>query len=416
MNENKTLSTWTLFVAGDFCSVNGCVNGSDIESLISEEIIDSIRNSDIAVVNLEGAIRSGDKTILKSGPIIEQDPSVPRILKAMGFAVATLANNHTMDYSWRGLSATIKACREAGLNICGAGATIEDAMRPIEILPDNGIRVKIFNFCEREFGIADSTTPGTAWISHPLALSQIRDAARDADIVIVIAHGGVEDVPFSPIQRQQQLRQFIDAGAAVVIGHHPHLPQGWERYGKGVIFHSLGNFLFDYYREKSYSEIDWGMAVRLSFAGTQLVKIEPILLESSDNGSIDSLGKKYSPEKCLKYLEQINRIISEPKEYKAYWQETAIYLWRRSYRQWFQYACNPEISFIQRLVSGVSLKDSNHSSGIRNSLALLNMIRNESHRWSIETALGVLGKDEEYLATEETKDIFKELVSWTNKN
>ena len=91
-------------------------------------------------------------------------------------------------------------------------------------------------------------------------------AAR-ADAIIVSMHAGVEYSPKSNAQQVAFARAAIDAGASVVVGHHPHVTQPWERYGQGVIFYSLGNLVFDQFQRV---ETQRGALADIVFEGPRL--------------------------------------------------------------------------------------------------------------------------------------------------
>ncbi|MBU1726457.1 MAG: CapA family protein [Candidatus Omnitrophica bacterium] len=415
---------WNIVLAGDFCPIMRFNNGCGINELLnrtfSQELLNFVRGADVAIVNMEGPVRSVATSISKSGPSIQLDSEAPAVLKAAGFNIVTLANNHIMDYSSVGLSKTLESCQASGLMVCGVGEDLEAAMSSVK-LEVKGARIEIFNFCEQEFGVAKSTYPGAAWISHPVALKNIATAAKRSDVVIVVAHGGIEEVPFSPVQRSLQLRQFIDAGAALVVGHHPHVPQGWEKYGKGIIFHSLGNFLFDYSDGKRYPKTEWGIMLDARFSGKQLFEIKLVPVEMIENRTVDIMGKVHNMESHLQYLHKLSSIISDVCRALSYWQETAAYLWQTRYKSWLQRACNPGLSSnksirssIAKLFQRENLGPGNiMNAGIKDGLACLNMFRNESHRWAIETALEVYTLDSKDLRTNETNEEFKKLLSWT---
>jgi poly-gamma-glutamate synthesis protein (capsule biosynthesis protein) len=82
-------------------------------------------------------------------------------------------------------------------------------------------------------------------------------------------HAGVEYSPKSNAQQVAFARAAIDAGARVVVGHHPHVTQPWERYGQGVIFYSLGNLVFDQFQRV---ETQRGALADIVFEGPRLAR------------------------------------------------------------------------------------------------------------------------------------------------
>jgi poly-gamma-glutamate synthesis protein (capsule biosynthesis protein) len=431
--ESDLAPPWTALIAGDFYTRDRFGHEDDLgraaERAIDNTLLGLISRADIAIVNLEGPVRISRAPIPKSGPSLQMDNSAPAVLERIGFNVVSLANNHIMDYGPQGLHRTIESCHEKELLVCGAGKDANEAMKPVVTTVAGGIRLAILSFCEQEFGIADLGLPGTSWISHPLALQQVNGAAETADVVIVIAHGGVEEVPFSPIQRQVQLRRFIDAGATLVVGHHPHVPQGWERYEKGMIFYSLGNLLFDYPGGARYPKTEWGLVIQVHFCGTVMQAIELVPVERFADGKVGKLNQNRKLQHCLHYLYRLSALQAEPETLIPYWQETAVHLWRTRYRPWLQRACamsplvaDGSIPFHlaglyravkRRLGKRFQCGETNTPSDIGNGLLLLNTIRNESHRWTLETALNLLYGDEVDHRTPEVRAEMSELLEWT---
>ena len=424
---------WTLTAGGDFCiidrlrSTEGAEDG--VRQAITEELHELVAGADVAIANMEGPIRTCSAPISKSGPAIQMDTAGPFVLKRMGFDVVSLANNHIMDYGVQGLVSTVEACRREGLLTSGAGNDEHEAMKPAEVVIAGRIRVSILAFCEREFGVAEGGQPGSAWISHPQALERVTEAAETADVVVVLAHGGVEEVPFSPVQRSTQLRQFIDAGATLVIGHHPHVPQGWETYQKGMIFYSLGNFLFDYPGGARYPKTEWGLVIQAHFCGSVLSEVELVPVGSLADRCVGRLQENRNLERYLRYLHRLSDLLAEPDAVIPYWQETAVHLWMTRYWPWLLHACGAKTSVsadsvrfhLSGLYRGVRRRigwrhkrnQSTRVSGIDEGLLLLNMTRNESHRWTIETALAVLHGDVLDRRTPEIRSEVGDLLTWT---
>lgn len=208
------------------------------------DFLPRILNSDLAITNLESPVIDSGKPIQKTGPSIKSAVNTLQILKNAGFNLVTLANNHIMDYGADGLYSTIKECEKNHLDYVGAGENLNEAKRTYyrEI---HGIKVGIINIAENEFGTTNDNRPG----AHPLNPVQnfytIKEAAGETDYVIVIVHGGHERYPLPSPRMKETYRFFIDSGADIVVGHHPHCYSGYERYNEALIFYSLGNFLFD---------------------------------------------------------------------------------------------------------------------------------------------------------------------------
>ena len=200
--------------------------------------------ADLVFGNLETAIIPG--RIIKSGEMVfRTDPKAVEGLKFAGFNILSLANNHIMNFGKAGLESTVKILDENNILHIGAGITEEDIYKP-GIKNINGTKFAFFaftyNFDQRKsfgeiYGVADMEIEKMKEI--------IGKAKLENDIMIVSMHAGTE-YAISPNKQQKEFaRSAIDAGADLVIGHHPHVVQTVEKYKNGYIIYSLGNFVFD---------------------------------------------------------------------------------------------------------------------------------------------------------------------------
>lgn len=241
-------STVRLLLVGDI------MMGGRVADLLEREgydypyrhVGDRLREADIAVGNLENPITDRGEPADKSWTFRTSPLAVPALAES-GFDVLSLANNHTLDYGTVGLLDTIRYLDEAGIGRVGGGKDADEAYRPFYV-EAKGIRVAFLGFSHvvPEVGWkARKDHPGVAEaydISR--ALEAIQEAKREADLVVVLVHWGIErEVEPEPYQVKKG-RAFIDAGADLVIGSHPHVLQGLEPYNGKWIAYSLGNFIF----------------------------------------------------------------------------------------------------------------------------------------------------------------------------
>ncbi len=393
----------TILICGDFFvnTPRGTEDWKCVNDKFDEDTISLIRNADISLVNLEAPTTLSSNRILKSGPALRMNPNVLFNINHIGFNGVTLANNHIMDFGSEGLIDTLSGAKDLGLLTCGAGLNIHEAVQPILIQRPGGLRIAVFSFCEKEFGVSDENTPGSAWISHPAAISEIEKCRDSVDFILVIAHGGLEYLPLPPLERQAQLRQFVDAGADVIVGHHPHVPQGWEKYREGHIFYSTGNLIFDKRGWARRPETEWGFMVQLQFASKNMINIGLILTENKE-GTVQLTKNSSSSKNKIAYLNTLSEIMRNPKLYQQYWQELAI---RRYYDQYTHLLSSRSIS--QRFIAAFNRiqrilgRDPIYPCRVHESnkihtrdLALLNIIRNESHSWAIIRALSIITMQE----------------------
>jgi len=172
--------------------------------------------------------------------------------------VATLANNHCMDFHAPGLHETFAALEAAGVPYCGAGTAAEGWRNPATFTAD-GLRVAVLAYadadCRPVFAVGDQ--PGAAPLEPELVLSDIAAArAAGADRVVVAAHWGDEQVHVPTARCVALARSFVDAGADVVVGHHAHCIQSYETYRGKPIMYGLGNCVFPAHRNPSFYDAE----------------------------------------------------------------------------------------------------------------------------------------------------------------
>lgn len=308
----------TMYIAGDFTLSSVRAEPSPT-TFVSEVVRDRIRSADVSLVNYEGVTATGLEPAFKGGPLVEIDKRCPNLLAETGFTGVTLANNHVVDYGPEGILETTERCRDAGLDTLGTGENVQEAISPARFsLGDT--TVSVFNFSENpihSYAIDDSN-PSIADISHPGLIQKITEEKRNADVLIAVAHAGFMWVPIPPAQLQQRYRRFLDLGVDVVVGHHPHVPQGWEAYEDGVIFYSLGNFLYDRAGRQTSHPEKWGLALELSFGSGSVESVGIIPLEVVDR-RVHPLGGNRSYRKHIDRLERMSDVVEDQEELAAMW-------------------------------------------------------------------------------------------------
>lgn len=204
------------------------------------------------VGNLECALTTGGDRQIKSYTFAAP-PEMAQALALAGFDVLSLANNHAMDYGGSGLLDTRNALVRYGIASVGAGENVAEAHTPV-ILDRNGLRMaflayvdvpKEYNGFDAHNWIATVSQPGVAWANREQIRTDVAAAKLQADVVVVLLHSGYEENTAVVSFQRAEAIAAIDAGAALVIGSHPHILQAIEHYHGGLIAYSLGNFVFD---------------------------------------------------------------------------------------------------------------------------------------------------------------------------
>jgi hypothetical protein len=142
------------------------------------------------------------------------------------------------------LEDTISVLEEQGIAWVGAGWTPDQASRPL-IIERGGLQIGILALAQPEISAAKRGKWGAGVLEHDVALKTMERFSKEVDVAIAYLHFGVEFSEFPTPHQVRLSRGLVDVGAKLVIGHHPHVPQSYERYKHGFIAYSLGNFLFD---------------------------------------------------------------------------------------------------------------------------------------------------------------------------
>ncbi len=208
-------------------------------------IASTTQAADLAFANLEGPIsdRGANQGSIYS---FRADPRVVEGLSYAGFDVLSLANNHALDWGPDALSQTADLLHAAGIHTAGAGRNETEANMPVILdLGDMKIGILAYTTLVPESFEARGETPGISHEETALMESAVRALKSNVDFLAVSLHWGNE-YETNPNEEQRFIgRALIDAGADLVIGHHPHVIQEVERYKNGWIAYSLGNFIFD---------------------------------------------------------------------------------------------------------------------------------------------------------------------------
>lgn len=203
-----------------------------------------LADADITIGNMEGTFTERG-TRANKFYTFRTPPRHARGLAEAGFDVVSLGNNHTMDFGVEGLADTLTALDAAGVKHSGAGVDAAAARKPA-LLEVRGTTIAFLSYnAVLEATFATDTTAGVARAAEQAIRADVSAAAAVADIVIVSLHCGTEYQDAPTAEQRRLSRAAIDAGAAIVLGHHAHVFQGWETYGNGVIVYGLGNFVFD---------------------------------------------------------------------------------------------------------------------------------------------------------------------------
>ena len=249
--EPEPLPDTVIAFAGDVMFPSHYLSAYDqdgIPAIADEGMLSHMRDSDLFLLNEEFPFSLRGEPMPDKQFTFRTDPAYVSIFQELGADIVTVANNHALDFGQDAFCDTLETLKQADIACIGGGYNIDEASAPA---------VRTINGQTFAFLGATRVSPAYEWYAtdsqpglfqtYDPALLNRRIAEADAlyDHVIVFVHWGIERNE-TPEEYQRVLAQgYIDAGADLIVGCHPHVLQGFEYY-KGVpIVYSLGNYLFD---------------------------------------------------------------------------------------------------------------------------------------------------------------------------
>ncbi len=308
--------SYTLCFAGDVSLADDSVpakalSSYGLEGCFSSSLLETMREADVMCLNSEFAFTTRGTAIPDKTYTFRGNPARISVLEDMGTDVAILANNHVFDYGEVGLQDTLDTFRAAGLPYVGAGEDIDEASAVWYARLENctvayvaGSRVEWAELTrgasETESGVFRTAE------SNELICQRIAEARENADFVVVYIHWGTEHTTWLEDYQLASGKEFIDAGADVVVGDHPHVLQGISWYEGKPIFYSMGNFWFS-------STAQYTMLLEVEVgrneAGDQSAQFQ-LVPAWTEGGKVTAITDTESRQKFFRYMEGISTDIS----------------------------------------------------------------------------------------------------------
>lgn len=236
--------------------------------------------ADIVFVNLESPF-SDRGPYYETGLIFHAPPEAIAGLNLAGVSIASTANNHSRDCGPYGVEFTISWLRSHGIIPLGSSES-EALTHEGVVLVRHGVRFGFLGYTfDQQNGNWRDIDPRIALTDTSAVCRDVRALRKRADVVIVSMHSGIEYMPKPTKTQIAFAHDAIDAGASLVIGHHPHVVQAEEEYGGGLIFYSLGNLVFDQYQRE---ETQHGEIVEIGFLGSRIFSTHIIPIKITPTG------------------------------------------------------------------------------------------------------------------------------------
>ncbi|MFO7899659.1 MAG: CapA family protein [Planctomycetota bacterium] len=320
------------------------------------ELAPRLDRADLMTFNWESPVLPAGREPPEKGLVVPED-RVAGVVDPLPPVAVTVANNHVFDAGAEGVAATARTLDELGVAHVGAGATEAEAaaLRTVTV---RGVRVGFLGRAEDCPQLADVGFPGPAMIAYPRIVEDVRDAAAQCDALVVHLHHGVEFVDWPAPHFVALCRELIDAGAAVVVGGHPHVPQGHESHGAGHVFYCLGNLAFEI-TDGGYQNAGSPWTTRsavalvpLDAAGAGEPEFVPYHIEPAGRPA-PAIGPE--AREILEHLDAVSADLADDDAIQHHWRDTArrylgIYInWARGTLDENDWATDDTLCFFRRL-------------------------------------------------------------------
>jgi poly-gamma-glutamate capsule biosynthesis protein CapA/YwtB (metallophosphatase superfamily) len=230
-----------------------------------------------------------------------------------GFDVVSVATNHIKDCglmkSWCNYAFldTLDNLHRVGILPVGAGRDLIEALQPV-VVEVNGVRFGFISLGDSKMDesvFATKDNPGIAQLNKENLERAVAAARRISDVVIALPHWGPENVSLPNGIQRNQARQFVEAGADLVVGNHSHVVQAIQEIEKVPVFYGLGNFIFDQW----YLQTRQGVILLVKFQGNKYMGFELLPTHVNQDGQVFLAG----PEESAEILEQIEKASEQLK-------------------------------------------------------------------------------------------------------
>jgi len=270
-------------------------------------IIDILGKNDLVIGNLESPLVEKEDAVKE---IFFGEPEFAGFLKKCGINVLNVANNHILEHGNDGFNSTLKILSQNSLDYVG---NVENNHSKILYKVIKGVNIAIAGFSNVDLHKIDNAGNFAVLNEENVFYTLNLMKQQNADIKILCFHWGNEYIHIPSLEQRRMAYEYIDSGATIIAGHHPHVVQPYEQYKDGHIFYSLGNFMFDFIQSEKFSvgfcpqliynkgnkgiSIDFN-GIRLSYKNT-IEKVDCHLF----NKYLEKISLKYCKAKELSEIE-----------------------------------------------------------------------------------------------------------------
>ena len=271
----------------------------------------NLNDGDVVFANLETIISDVGKQMNNIQSIIcRGENDFVKILKYGGFNAVNIANNHILQHGEDAFNDTVNVLYRNNIDVIGLRGDKEYLCNPL-IKSVNGIKIGIlgYSFVNENFHKGELSY-SYANNKNINIIHDIKTLKNETDFVIVSCHWGIEFIDKPSPNMRRIARGMVDSGASIILGHHPHVVQGIERYQNSVIFYSLGNFLFDFLWNRLARE----SIIAKIYLDNDKIDYEVIPIFINNKYQVLPMEKNES-DNYIQYIENLNKQIKEDNRY-----------------------------------------------------------------------------------------------------
>lgn len=242
------------------------------DNLLSKPIMDFFHSADHVCANVEGAVYNAPEDENRDDYFHAMDPKAVDVFNKMHADIWCIGNNHAMDAGLEGLESTRRYAKENGCAVFGAGKNRDVASEPVYLDEAGGIGLLSLTYvCLARYPKSPDEPNIFSWEEWDVISQRIQEIKSKCRWCVIVCHGGEEFTPMPSTYTRDRYIKFLELGADVVVGHHPHVPENYELFDNGkAIFYSLGNFIFDTDYQRAHKYTDVGVLLKLNFTEEKL--------------------------------------------------------------------------------------------------------------------------------------------------
>jgi poly-gamma-glutamate capsule biosynthesis protein CapA/YwtB (metallophosphatase superfamily) len=319
----------TLGFVGDIALNDAVLEGlpsDDLRSVFSG-VDEILGRCDLVVGNLECAIRPDMLPRHDTEGVLTAPPEICGCFDDTPIQVLSLANNHIQDAGPEGIDFTRRTLEGHGISHFGAGLDESQASRHV-VSECKGWKIGFLGASGFSYANARGARPGAAPLQNRRLLQSVRELKSTCDLVVVVVHADLEFVDYPAPWRVRLSRRLIDAGAGLVIHHHPHVLQGGESYRNGFVAYSLGNWVFktgDY--QAVSEETNYSALLEVTVSRDQgdgalglVTKFHPVKI--SDNGLPQALKAGPEAQRISQRITTLSERYRDRRRISRAWHQT----------------------------------------------------------------------------------------------